>query len=139
MASNFSRLSKTLGNLGKEGNRNSMFAFVNENSPTRPQHICKSPVAALMSLKDWLAKQSSHPDVSELTFAEVVSGRYQLVEFHLFVKFNDEHILAQSESRRGLPLARRQPRREDASRALPTSIYGHPPIDYEGLPRDEDL
>ena len=139
MPSNFSRLAKALGSLGKEGNRNSVFAFVSSLSPAKAEHICKSPTAALMSLKVLLARQSCLQDSSELTYSEVVSGKYQLVEFHLFVKFNDEHILAQSEPRRGLPVARRQSRDQDAFRALSTSIYGYPPIDHEGLPRDEDL
>jgi hypothetical protein len=142
MPSNYSSLADTLRSLDKEGNKHSMFAFVERDVKPQPSFLSKSPLTALFSLRGRLS--SEFPDMnkellSERTYCEVVSGRFQLVEMHLFVKFNDEHILAQPRSGRGVQVARRHPRGQDAPGALSTSVYGHPPIDYEGLPRDEDL
>ena len=144
MASKFSELASVVASIEREGNRNSVFAFVCSSSPLTPYFVCKSPLTALMRLRDHLSGQpgfsgACKEKLSESTYQLVVSGEYQLVELHLFVKFKDEHILAQPKFGRSVQVARRQSRGQNASGALPASIYGHPPIDYEGLPRDEDL
>jgi len=101
--------------------------------------FAKNPTAALTLLKNHLAGgvNAVHPEDFDACADAVLSGGYCLVEFHLFTRH--EHILVKSKPDRSLSMARRQPRYQDAFRALSTSINGYPPIDYEGLPKDEDL
>jgi hypothetical protein len=141
MKSNLSHLVDALYRLEKRTQKNSMFAFVPTESGV-PDHslFAKNPVAALMAFRDFIAEPGEDKRVSSARAYDILrSGKYILVEFHLFVKYNDEYILAKSESGGVVPMARGLSRGEDAPGALSDDVYRSTSVQYEGLPDDEDL
>lgn len=129
-----------VGSIPKTGNQNNMYAFVHKDSSGAEHDSLKSsPVSALRYLIHTHRHnnpQMTNSQAEEALGSLILSGEYLLVRFHLFVDFKNEHILAEPRFGRSLPVSREFPRGEDAGGALSTSLLGHPPIDYDGLPKD---
>ena len=139
MNNKFRELVFALRSIPSAGKRNTMFAFVSEGEKPSPERFARNPTAALTILKNEMAGDNDPyaPDLFDECADAVLSGKYILAEFHLFLQH--EHLLAELRPQASMQVACQLARGKDARGNVPTSIYGHPPIDYEGLPKDEDL
>lgn len=139
MGKEFSDVANLMANVVPRGlGKHAMFAFVSKDIPADPSHLAKSPLAALLNLRSRLYPGVGCAEASLNSASRIASGEFLLVEYHLFVH-RDEHILATPRPRRLLSATRQHSRRQDASGAHSADVYGHPPIDYEGLPKGDGV
>lgn len=132
---NFKDLSLVLRSMESDKRRNTIFAFCRPGDAPPHSAFARNPVSALGRLKQFFLNLTRTEDAPTRCYEAVIRGEYVLVEFHMFLQ--NEHLLAKSRPQRSQPVARGFPRSENAYGILPASVLGHPPIDYEGLPRDE--